>query len=272
MSDLFKASETSVTYWEKELTRSRFINIALTADFETTPEFIRQVIPPYLELPRQGNYASMMIENYRSTVNGDFNSSLLNVACHHPAFEEDVRYMLVLYINNTMANVMGREVWGEPKKEAVTSLHLNDENVYGFIDRKGKRIIEIEATLGPQEGAADLEYYSTQLKCPPTPAVPELMLQPAVSFTTHIKMERRTCRSMISGSLKLNGSQWDPVDKVPIVALKNITLAEQRWTNTVCHEMKLPGDRSDYYPYVFGTCYERFENYHRPAEVSLSDL
>ena len=247
------------------INRSKFINNALTVDFETTPAFIKSVLPPYLEMPREGNYMSMMIENYRSTINGDFNSSLLNVSCHHPAFEHDIRYMLVLYINNTMADAMGREMWGEPKKEAVTSLHFNGDDVYAFIDRRGKRIVEINAKLGPELKPEGCIYYSTQIKCPPTAPFKALEEQPPIIFTTQIDMQRYRYREAVSGNRRMNGSKWDPVDQVPILNIRKIHLSEQRSNTRIHHMAQLPGSRYDYYPYLFGTMYDRFELFSKPG-------
>jgi len=56
-------------------------------------------------------------------------------------------YVLYEYEDDDAAMAAGRELWGYPKKFARIELQSSADRVWGSVERKGKRIFEIEASL-----------------------------------------------------------------------------------------------------------------------------
>jgi acetoacetate decarboxylase len=136
----------------------------LTVFFETKPEVVRRLLPPPLK-PASLPIASVFVANYPKT---NFGVTYLESALFLQAqFNgEEGSYCLGMPVNNDMAMVLGREIFGYPKKIANIHLKRDGEKVEGWTERHGVRFLEIRAKLTGKfndKGVQDLMAASLQV-------------------------------------------------------------------------------------------------------------
>ena len=107
--------------------------------FETTPQFAREVLPFPLE-PTEVPVVNICIQT------GDtYDGMTAYLSCRYGDMEGN--YGLGFTMDTDFACIYGREVWGEPKKLAVTKLVREDNKLIGSVERMGEEIVRIEANI-----------------------------------------------------------------------------------------------------------------------------
>lgn len=116
----------------------------LAAMFETTPEFISGVLPPPLE-PASLPHGSIFVQTSRV-----FKGAGIFVNARYGDVEGS--YCLAMPMNTDYAILFGRELWGEPKKQADTELTRDGDNLVGTVIRRGVEVIRLTGkSAGPIE-------------------------------------------------------------------------------------------------------------------------
>lgn len=106
---------------------------------ETTPEFAKEVLPPPLE-PTEVPLVNICIQM------GDaYNGMTAYLSCRYGDVEGN--YGLGFTMDSDLACIYGRELWGEPKKLAVTKIVREGDKLIGTVERMGGEIIRIEANV-----------------------------------------------------------------------------------------------------------------------------
>lgn len=130
--------------------------------YETTAEFARSVLPPCFDLPEnpQVSFSSMVfmeVVGGRTNRHGRDRAGIVSLNCRYG--DLDGHYYLSVVEEEEVNIATGREIWGMAKKQGVVDTFDDGRTLWSFVERKGHRLIEFEAELGPelgpQDGAAD---------------------------------------------------------------------------------------------------------------------
>jgi acetoacetate decarboxylase len=125
----------------------------LTVIWETRPDTVRRLLPPPLK-PGNRPIAVAFVANYPRT---NFGVTYLESALFLRAeFEgQEGNYCLAMPVTNDIALILGREVFGYPKKMASIKLHRQGKVVEGVTERHGRRFFRLRAELGGKFNSED---------------------------------------------------------------------------------------------------------------------
>ena len=117
----------------------------LTVFWETKPEIVKRLLPDPLK-PAKKPIALAFVANYPRT---NFGVSYLESALFLRAeFNgEEGNYCLAMPVTNDMALILGREMFGYPKKIANINFNRREKDVKGLTERHGVRFFEVKAKL-----------------------------------------------------------------------------------------------------------------------------
>ena len=114
--------------------------------YETKPEIVERLLPPPLE-PLERPIASMYIADFPRTNFGViYREAALMLLCKYK--EKIGVYTLSMPVDNDMAMVLGREIFGYPKKMGTIHFQKGKKQIHAWTERNGIRFIEIKAKLG----------------------------------------------------------------------------------------------------------------------------
>ncbi len=114
--------------------------------FETKPEIVQKLLPPPLE-PADAPQGLIFIAEYPKTNLGPgYYESALFLRCQYQG--EQGTYCLSMPIDSEEDRMHnGRDIFGFPKKMAKIHLERNGSEVWGWVERKGIKFVEIKAKL-----------------------------------------------------------------------------------------------------------------------------
>ena len=117
----------------------------LAVYFETKPEVVKRLLPPPLK-PAALPIGVTFVANYPRTNFGvTYSESALFLQAQFNG--EEGAYCLAMPVTDDMALILGREVFGYPKKIGNIHLKRNGEEVEGWTERHGVRFLEVRAKL-----------------------------------------------------------------------------------------------------------------------------
>jgi len=206
--------------------RKKFANGGLLGDtnmvltiFKTDPEIIKQVLPPPLKPGPEPLGHAYVAEFQKTNFGIKYKEAALFLQAQYQG--EIGNYCLAMPVDNDMAMVTGREVYGYPKKIADSiTLSRQDNQVKGTCIRHGIPIIEITAEL--QTLFADQFTPSPDflIKAFPSPDLMGVDERPRL-----LRLLNRIEYGPIeigTGTLTLHKSVNDPLHEIPI---KEVTMA-----------------------------------------------
>jgi acetoacetate decarboxylase len=125
----------------------------LTVIWETKPEIVKRLLPPPLK-PGKRPIAVAFVANYPRT---NFGVTYLESALFLRAeFNgEEGNYCLAMPVTNDMALILGREVFGYPKKIAHIQFNRRGKDVEGLTERHGRRFFQLRAELSGKFNSED---------------------------------------------------------------------------------------------------------------------
>jgi acetoacetate decarboxylase len=144
---LYNLSKGQLDKVMKATTLSEFTNAEiLLASFKTNPEVIREILPKPLK-PSPDSSGTVFVARYPQTNFGSvYNEGALFLNCEFKG--ERGGYCLSMPVDEDMAMIGGREIYGYPKKMAEKiSLERNGDHVIGSVIRKGTELIRMECQL-----------------------------------------------------------------------------------------------------------------------------
>lgn len=160
----FVATPEEVAAIEAVITRPRFVNCQMLSVVSATdPDWLRQVIPAPLE--PNGDTVRVMVGRWQSNCVSDFAGAGIYVPARFGDIEGE--YVLAMYMDIDSAILYGREVFGEPKKQAESRTHKWAGHASGFVNRFGTRIITLEAELTQDRGVVDAKGVNFNIKAQP---------------------------------------------------------------------------------------------------------
>ena len=117
----------------------------LTVYFETKSEVVERLLPPPLK-PAALPIGAAFVANYPKTNFGVayLESALFLLAQHNG---EEGAYCLSMPVTNDIALILGREVFGYPKKMAEIGFEREGDDIRGWTERHGTRFFEVKARL-----------------------------------------------------------------------------------------------------------------------------
>jgi acetoacetate decarboxylase len=117
----------------------------LTVTYLTRPAIIRAVLPPPLE-PAGEPLVSVGVGTFgRSNCVGAFAGGWVDLRARYQGIEAS--YCLAMPMSTDVAIIFGRELFGEPKKQARVSLTSDGDVMRGVVERFGIDYLTVEARL-----------------------------------------------------------------------------------------------------------------------------
>lgn len=229
----------------------------VSIEFRTTEAFARAVLPPCLESDEGRGLAT--VSRWQAGVCGEFESAAVMLWARYG--ELTGTYFLTLIVSGDMPVTIGRELWGEPKKLGSAHFYRDGDDVYAFGERGSTRVVEIEASLGPDLGPSETESNAFELTAQLTHDG-GLAEDPALVVC-------EVGRSMAStrvgeGELRLNGTPFDPVDEIPILS----TGPTAHYTGEASYEEiardRLTESPESYLPYILGRSFDDLALFPQP--------
>ncbi|MHA1688289.1 MAG: acetoacetate decarboxylase family protein [Promethearchaeota archaeon] len=156
--------------------------------WETKEEIVKRLLPSPLK-PAKHSVASAFVANYPRT---NFGVSYKEAALFIFAEYEGIvgMYCLSIPVDNDIALILGKEIFGYPKKFATMYLKKEGDDVEGWFERHGIRIFEERAKLTNKPNTPDalkilMELGSNNFDYKPRLMREEITMEPSV-----IKIER----------------------------------------------------------------------------------
>jgi len=123
-------------------------NRLIVIRFRTTPEVIRDLVPkPLLPNPDSLMFIYFGGLNMQHAAIGEF--KFLEMGIGIPVvFPETMtagNYAVCLYLNNALPIILGREIWGWPKKDAEITFSERDGQISGRVERLGTVLLGLTA-------------------------------------------------------------------------------------------------------------------------------
>ena len=231
---------------EHALKHPRFVNAEmLSVSFLTDAAFARSVLPPGLEL-RGEPVMTASVGRWQSNCVADFDGGSLTIPARHG--EHEAEYVLAMYMTSDHAIVYGRELFGEPKKQATVAMHRKGGRFTGHIGRLGTRLIEIDADLGPDEGPASARTFNFNFKAPPATNGVGLEWDPLLTLAT-FDLDIRVQRTG-TGRLTLRSGLLDPLGDIPVLETRGAAYVEGDIVASARAIATVPADA--FLPYAYG--------------------
>lgn len=125
----------------------------LTVFWETKPEIVKYLLPPPLK-PAKHPVVQAMIANYPRT---NFGVIYKEAALFLFGEYDGVigSYCLAMPVDNDMAMIGGREVFGYPKKIANIHFKKDKKSFEGWVERHGIQYFDLKAKLNNRPNAKD---------------------------------------------------------------------------------------------------------------------
>jgi hypothetical protein len=123
--------------------------------FATTREFARSVLPPCLQVADTPKL-TISVGAFMEVIGGYPNRSgrdraaLIDINARY-GDKEGIYYLTVIETEEVNVET-GRELWGMPKKLGTVDFFEDASRLFAFVERKGFKLIEIDADQGPELG------------------------------------------------------------------------------------------------------------------------
>ncbi len=231
---------------ERVMKAPRFVGAEmLMIDFLTKPETVKAILPPGLE-PTKEPMITAMVGRWRSNCVADFTGGAIYVMARHKEIEAP--YVLSMFMDQDSAIVFGRDLFGEPKKQAKTTLQRRGDFMHGYVERHGVRLIDIRATLTKDLGPASASGMNFNIKATPASNGDGCEDDPILTLAEFDN--RLTTRREGSGILRLGSTVHDPLGDLPIVKVVRANYIEGDLLSRCRSIARL--DRKAYVPYLYG--------------------
>ncbi len=234
----------------------------LTVYFETKPEVVERLLPPPLE-PFEIPIGFVSVFNYPRTSFGvSYLESALFLQARYNG--EEGSYCLAMPVTEDMALILGREVFGYPKKIGKIHLNRNGIEVEGWTERRGVRFLTVHAKLTSKwNDESAQEVFAEMFKDKIDRVVYNFKYFPApggagsgVGFDYNPRLIREVVQlrpnnvEMGEAELVLQSSEHDPWGDVDIVRVLGAS-------HSIGNNAMLPGsvvaevDQNEFAPYAF---------------------
>lgn len=242
----FVKTKEEIAAIERVLKRPRFVGAEmLMIDFLTKPETVKAILPPGLE-PTKEPLVTAMVGRWRSNCVADFTGGAIYVMARYKDIEAP--YVLAMFMDQDHAIIFGRDLFGEPKKQAKITFQRRGSFMHGYVERLGVRLIDIRAELTKDLGPATASGKNFNIKA--TPAADGSGCEDDPVLTLAEFDNNLTVRKEGTGTLKLGSTVHDPLGDLPIVSVLRANYIEGDLLSRCRAIARL--DRVAFVPYLYG--------------------
>jgi acetoacetate decarboxylase len=228
------------------LAAPRFVGAELlVVEFLTRPETVAAILPPGLR-PTAKPSIAVTIGRWRSNCVGDFTGGSVRVAARHGDLEG--AYVLAMYMNADHSILFGRDLFGEPKKLATTALHRQGDEMHGYVERGGVRLIDLQAKLGPDIGG--MRVVSPNFNIKATPSCTGVGCEDDPLLTVAEFDSAFTCCRRGEGRVALRSTVHDPLGDLEVETVLQTSYLEGDIQASCRPLSRLPA--AEYLPYLHG--------------------
>ncbi len=219
---------------------------SLSIPFETSPEVLRELLPPPLEPVDQPIASVGVSEITGSNCVGPFFGASINL----PAAYKDIvgNYCLTMPMSTDIAVIFGRELYGEPKKLARIALERDGQQLVGTVERHGITYIELRGEMTAQAEGGESESDHFYYKYMPSADGRGIDHDPLLVHVHHRGNFAHTEQG--SGRIIFRESAHDPVVDLPIVNTLEASYVEGETFTTA--QTLCSVDTKAFLPYAFG--------------------
>jgi acetoacetate decarboxylase len=242
----FVRSREEIARIQEALSKPRFVNAEmLVVDFLTYQSTVDHLLPPGLETTGRPRVTAM-VGRWQSNCVGDFDGGAIYIEARHKDIVGD--YVLAMYMDRDQPIIYGRELFGEPKKQASSRLHHNGRRYTGQIVRHGTTLIDLDVELDKDLGAGEGEGVNFNYKAIPATHGIGLEWDAALTvahFHTVLKVN-----SEGNARVRLGSTVHDPLHEIEVVEVLRGAYIEGDLiarAETVAH---IRGE--DFLPYALG--------------------
>jgi len=239
-------TEEEIARIQRALSRPRFVNgEMLSIDFLTSRSVIDHLLPPGLEATESPRVTAM-VGRWQSNCVGDFDGGAIYLEARHGDLVGD--YVLAMYMDRDQPIIYGRELFGEPKKQATSRLYKSGSRMNARIERYGTSLIELEADLGEDEGPGTGDGVNFNYKA--IPATNGIGLEWDAALTcARFESIMRVHRTG-SGLVRLGCGVHDPLNEIPVGEVLTARYVEGDLLASAETLAYIPG--ADFLPYALG--------------------
>ncbi len=218
----------------------------VTVQYLTKPEIVLHVLPPGLQPTEQPLITVMVGRWERSNCVQAFTGGALHVQARHKDYVGD--YCLAMPMSSDAAIIFGRELFGEPKKQATTTLERQGNTITGRCVRYGSPIITVEATLDKKEDVQESGFVNFHYKFLPKSDGQGLEFDPVLvmaTFNTKVTLAEKG-----KGKVTLANTVHDPLGEIEIVQVLDAAYMEGDIYSR-CQTL-VPINAAEFLPYAYG--------------------
>jgi acetoacetate decarboxylase len=195
------------------LSRPRFVNgEMLLVDFLTEPGIVAALLPPGLE-PTGNPRVTAMVGRWQSNCVADFDGGAVYVEARHKDIVGD--YVLAMYMDRDQPIIYGRELFGEPKKQAESRLSRSGRRMNGWVRRHGVTLIALEVELDVEHGETHADGINFNYKA--IPATHGIGLEWDAALTMARFASHYRVNSEGRGQVRLGQTVHDPLADLKVV-------------------------------------------------------
>lgn len=232
---------------QDRMSTNRYLDTrALSVRYLTAPAIVERILPPGLEPTDQPLAEVEIVEVGRSNCVGSFAGGGLYVRARH---EDTIGwYCLSMPMSTDRAVRWGRDVLGEPKKQAAVSLERTDDGITGQATRYGESLLLLDATMETSREATSGTRTVFHYKYLPDATGRGFQFDPTL---VKVSFESRVHRFETgSGSVTLGRTTHDPLEDVEVEELRGAAYTE---ADLVSDQTNLTTvDPEAFLPYAFG--------------------
>lgn len=228
----------------------------ITVIYETKPEIVERLLPPPLE-PFDSPLVRVYIANFPRTNFGiTYKEGALFLICK---YKGDIGvYTLSMPVDNDMAMVLGRDLFGYPKKAGNIHFEKKGKNIHGWVERNGIRFVEIKAKTGikiPEKqaikhglGANKSQSWAFNFKHFPAPDMSDFDYKPRL-VKEPVGADRKTLHTA-NATIEFQPSKDDPWFEVEVVKMVGAFYSVQT-TSMLKGKVVAEVDHDTFVPYSF---------------------
>ena len=224
----------------------RFVNAEmLQVSFLTDPATVARLLPPGLK-PAARPVIGVAVGRWQSNCVADYEGGAVYMAARYGDIEAD--YVLAMYMTTDAAIIFGREVFGEPKKQASMGLNRQGTKMCGWVERHGVRLIEIKADLSTDLGPTKVSGRNFNIKALPATngdGLEDDAVLTLADFENDLKVNWAG-----KGSVTLRGTDLDPLDEIEVKEVLGAAYFEGDMDSHARSIGRIPA--ADYLPYYYG--------------------
>jgi len=180
----------------------------LAVDVEVSAEVASSWLPGGLRMARPAK-ATIFVADYPETSFGVVYREA-GVLLHVKLGFRDAVHCPWMLVDDDVALILGRELFGYPKKMGEISLRIDDGSVRATVDRKGTRLVDISGSLGAEDPEAPPLFGRVTAN---VWGLLGLTLPKLIRFSP--REEITSARTAVL-SVEVKGSEYDPLQELEV--------------------------------------------------------